>query len=254
MFLHPDIIYGPVRSRRLGYSLGLNLLPPEKKICSFECIYCECGWTNTRAHGTFPGITAFSEALEATLKTLHEHSRIPDHITFSGNGEPTLHPDFGVVMDITVRLRNLWAPASKIAVLSNGTTLSNRGMIDALMKADKRIFKLDAGTETTFRAINIPESSVGFQSIIASLKGFNGHCVIQSMFLQGEHEGRHMDNSENCEIEAWLDLITLIDPESVMVYSLDRNPPSKGIKSIHRGKLDDIAKRVRALSIDCSVY
>ena len=254
MFLHPHIIYGPVKSRRLGLSLGINLLPPAKKVCNFECVYCECGWSDSAARDHFPDISDVADELEEVLNTAVRTGQFPDHLTFSGNGEPTLHPEFPEAMEVTVRLRDKLSPASKIALLTNGTKARNADLFKAMMRADKRIVKFDAGTEAMFRAINIPVPPMTFNSQLEMIQSFGGQCIIQTMFIRGEYGGTRVDNTTEEEINAWLNHLITIKPESVMLYSLDRIPPTSGITAVSRDELNLIAERVRSVSQHCDVY
>lgn len=254
MFLHSDIIYGPVRSRRLGLSLGVNLLPASRKVCSFECVYCECGWTDRSAKGEFPEVLAVLQELENTLRVLRGQDWIPDHITFSGNGEPTMHPAFPEILEQTLNLRNQWTPASEIAVLTNGVALAEPAVREALLLADKRIIKLDAGSETMYRLVNIPQSSFTLDSIIESVRSLEGNCILQTLFLRGEHNGRIIDNTLSGEVSEWLGHVRAIRPQSVMIYSLERMPPAKKMNRIPENELETIAGKVRNLGIACRVY
>lgn len=254
MFLHPHIIYGPVKSRRLGLSLGINLLPPARKVCNFECVYCECGWSDSAARSPFPDIADVADELEEALKTAVQTGEFPDHLTFSGNGEPTLYPEFPEAMEVTVRLRDNLSTISKIVLLTNGTTARNPDIFKAMMRADKRIVKFDAGTEAMFRAINIPVPPLNFNSQLEMIQSFGGQCIIQSMFIRGEYGGTRIDNTTAEEVNAWLNHLTTIKPESVMLYSLDRIPPTFGITAVSRDELNLIAGHVRSVSLHCDVY
>lgn len=254
MFLHPDIIYGPVRSRRLGLSLGINLLPVSRKVCSYECVYCECGWTDRSAKGEFPEVRAVLQELENTLRELCAQEWLPDHITFSGNGEPTMHPAFPEILKQTMVLRNQWTPDTQIAVLTNGVTLAEPAVREALSFADKRIIKMDAGTEKMYRLINIPQSAATLQSVMESIRSLEGHCILQSLFLRGEHDGQSIDNTQSTEITAWLGHISEIQPRSVMIYSLERIPPAKYLCRIPETELETIAGKVRNRGIPCRIY
>ncbi len=254
MFLHPDIIYGPVRSRRLGLSLGVNLLPASRKVCSFECVYCECGWTDRSVQGAFPEVRAVLLELENTLRELRGQEWIPDHITFSGNGEPTMHPEFPEIIRQTVRLRNQWFPDTIIAVFTNGITLTDPPVREALLLADKRIIKLDAGSELMFRRINIPQTAVTLPTLVDAIRSFSGDCILQSLFLRGEHDRQPIDNAQSSEVAEWLGYVSDIRPQSVMIYSLERIPPAKDLRRIPESELETIAEKVRNLGVPCRVY
>lgn len=253
--LFTDIIYGPVRSRRLGLSLGVNLLPLNSKLCNFDCIYCECGWNadNRTERPRFNGREDVRVALEATLAKMREESALPDVITFAGNGEPTMHPDFEHIIDDTIALRNSYAPQAKVSVLSNATLLHREGVRRALRKVDNPILKLDAATDATAQAMNHPCGEYAVESIVEELAKFEGEFVLQTMFLRGECNGKVVDNTTTEEVEAWLKVVERLRPRSVMVYSIDRATPCKTLQKIDRERLDEIATQVRALGIECSV-
>lgn len=253
--LFDSIIFGPLTSRRLGASLGINLLPTTIKFCSFNCIYCECGWTETNHIDKAQLYTAkeIRTALEERLLYLKEQHVNLNSLTFAGNGEPTMHPQFVEIIDDTIRLRDLYAPNSKISVLSNSTMLAKENMIEALTKVNN-IMKLDAGSEQMFQLINKPKNRITLREIVEQLIKFDGKLIIQSMFVRGEMEGVAIDNTLDSEIEAWLQHIEAIQPKEVMVYSLDRRPPLARLEKIMEPQLELIAERVRQLNIKASVY
>lgn len=249
--LFHETIFGPIHSRRLGSSLGINLMPNDGKICSFDCIYCEAGYN---AQGTGKaGISPREEvrtALEKKLSAMKEASDRLDVITFSGNGEPTLHPDFGGVVDDVIALRDKYYPAVRISVLSNSTMIDRPQVVEALKKVDNNILKLDSAIDETIRLINVPGNrNFNAQTVIEQLKAFNGQCIIQTMMLRGEHNGRVVDNTTEPEIEALLAAYREIQPKEVMLYSLDRPTPESQLKKVERDELEAIAERFRAAGI-----
>ena len=253
--LFTDIIYGPVRSRRLGLSLGVNLLPLHSKLCSFDCIYCECGWNadNRTARPRFNAREDIRTALRHTLSKMAGEGALPDVITFAGNGEPTMHPDFEAIIDDTIALRNELAPEAKISVLSNATQLRRSDVVRALQRVDNPILKLDSAIEATAQAINKPCGAYSVAEVVEQLKAFHGNFILQTMFLRGEHNGTYIDNTTENEFLAWAAVVGYLHPRSVMVYSIDRATPCKTLEKVERDELEAIAERVRALGIECSV-
>ena len=252
--LFTDIIYGPIRSRRLGISLGVNLLPLHSKLCNFDCIYCECGWNadNRTEKPSFNKRDDIRTALENTLSKMQSEGQLPDVITFAGNGEPTIHPEFEGIIDDTIALRDKFAPNAKVSVLSNATQLHREGVIRALRKVDNPILKLDSAIDTTAHLINKPCGNYSVENIIEQFSAFGKEFVLQTMFLRGEYNGNHIDNTTESEIMAWLAVVEHLRPRSVMVYSIDRATPCKTLQKVEREELDKIAERVRALGIECS--
>ncbi|MDE5622054.1 MAG: radical SAM protein [Alistipes sp.] len=253
--LFHDIIFGPVHSRRLGLSLGVNLLPTESKLCSFDCIYCECGW-----NAEHPGARRFNpreevrRLLEETLRRMVAEGTPPDVITFAGNGEPTLHPDFEGVIDDTLALRDAICPTARVSVLSNAAQLHRAEVRRALLRVDNPILKLDSAFDETARRMNNPQRPTYSVHIVAEqMKAFGGEMILQTMFLRGEYDGAPIDNTTEREVAAWLALVAQIRPRQVMVYSLDRDTPCPTLEKVPREELQRIAARVEALGIPCSV-
>ena len=252
--LYNNIIFGPVQSRRLGLSLGVNLLPIESKLCSFDCIYCECGW-----NGDHIGPRRFNkredvrEMLAATLNRMSDEGRLPDVITFAGNGEPTMHPDFEQIIDDTIALRDALCPSAKVSVLSNATQLHRDDVCRALRRVDNNILKLDSAFDTTARLMNNPAANYSVAATVERMKHFSGEFILQTMFLRGEYQGQRVDNTTPEEVEAWLRRVEECAPRQVMVYSLDRDTPCKTLEKVAREELMQIAERVEALGIPCSV-
>jgi len=254
-FLFDDIIFGPVKSRRLGVSLGVNLLPIDYKFCSFDCIYCECGW-NKKAEKKIqlPSPQIISERLESVLKQRQKNNEPIDSITFAGNGEPTLHPDFVEVIENTIYLRNIYFPKAIITVLSNASLIHNSKIINALLKVDKNILKLDAGTEEIFQSINQPNGNLKLNQVVDYLKKFNGQLIIQTLFLQGFDQHKGVDNTTEKEVTAWLNLLKEIKPRSVMLYPIERETPENSIQRVDALLLNAIAKRVEELGFKTEVF
>ena len=226
--LFGDVIFGPVRSRRLGTSLGVNLLPVSSKLCNFNCIYCECGWTEG-AGGRFNSRGDVRELLRAKLETVPP----PDTITFAGNGEPTMHPEFEAIIDDVVELRNNLCPATKISVLSNGTMIGRESVRRALSKVDNNILKLDSAIDATVNRINDPLGRYSVAEVIENMKLFGGELIVQTMFLRGAG----VDNTTPEEVSAWLDALRQIRPQEVMVYTIDRDTPMAGLEKVSEKEL-----------------
>ena len=252
--LYDNIIFGPVRSRRLGLSLGVNLLPIESKLCSFDCIYCECGW-----NADHPGQRRFNARedvramLDATLARMVADGTPPDVITFAGNGEPTMHPDFENIIEDTLALRDKHAPEAKVSVLSNATQIHREDVRRALLRVDNNILKLDSAFDATVQLVNKPQGNYTVARTVELLKMFEGKLTVQTMFLRGEYLGQRVDNTTEEEVSAWLKLIADIAPKQVMVYSLDRDTPCQTLEKVEKDELRAIAARVEALGIPCSV-
>ena len=252
--LYDNIIFGPIRSRRLGLSLGVNLLPIESKLCSFDCIYCECGWNDEH-----PGKRRFNARedvramLEETLHKMVSDGTPPDVITFAGNGEPTMHPDFENIIADTIALRDKHCPAAKVSVLSNATQIHREDVRRALLRVDNNILKLDSAFDETVQLVNKPQGAYTVARTVELLKAFEGNLILQTMFLRGEYLGKRVDNTTEEEVSAWLKLVAEIKPKQVMVYSLDRDTPCQTLEKVEKEELREIAARVEALGITCSV-
>lgn len=253
--LFHDIIFGPIHSRRLGLSLGVNLLPTESKLCSFDCIYCECGWNaEHRGLRRFNPREEVQRLLSETLQKMVADGTPPDVITFAGNGEPTMHPDFEAIIDDTIALRDKFCPSAKVSVLSNATQLHREGVRRALLRVDNPILKLDSAFDETVRRMNNPQNNnYSVRDVVDGMKSFDGQMILQTMFLRGTCEGVTIDNTVEREVAAWLELVAEIRPRQVMVYSLDRDTPCPTLEKVSREELQQIAARVEALGIPCSV-
>lgn len=255
-FLFHEVVFGPVRSRRLGLSLGINLLPTHAKYCSFNCIYCECGWTPPSS-GEIPSLPSREEVrwyLEKQLKQLVSEDYLPDAITFAGNGEPTIHPDFPQIVDDTIELRNELAHKARVTALSNASMLAKEDIFNALLKLDQNIQKLDGGTDRIFHLINNPGYDITLDSVVANLKRFNGRVVIQTMFLRGRFRGEPVDNTTPEEVAAWIGNLQKIRPESVMIYPVARSTPVHGLEKIGISEMEKIAEQAREVGIKVEVY
>ena len=249
--LFDSIVYGPIRSRRLGVSLGVNLMPTTAKLCTFDCVYCECGWNQPILHPTLPTRNEVREALRTQLSTLQFQL---DVITFSGNGEPTLHPDFLGVIEDTCALRDEYCPKAKVSVLSNSTQLGRKDVVEALRLCDNRILKLDSAIDTTMRLVDKPvNAQLTVGQVVEWLKVFDGDFTLQTCFLRGVYEGQVIDNTTDEELQAWYDIVDTLRPKQVMIYVIDRETPLKTLEKIPADKMEEIAAPLRKKGIDIVV-
>ena len=255
-FLFDNVVFGPVYSRRLGVSLGVNLLPDNSKYCNFNCIYCECGWTEIKKGEkiVLPKREVLIARLSEKLKELKGTVNEPDTITFAGNGEPTVHPDFAAIIDDTIEIRNKYAQKAKISVLSNASMLHKPKVVVALKKIELNIQKLDTGIEETFYQINQPAAGITFKKVVEGLLAFDGRLILQTLFFRGEYNGHFIDNTSEGELKAWLSLVQKIHPEYVMIYSIDRGTPAKNLEKIGKSELNAIAAKVEEAGIKTAVY
>lgn len=254
MFLFDQVIFGPIHSRRLGLSLGVNLLPVDAKICSFNCIYCECGFNTTIKEFPFPTRVQVREILETKLTQMVADNQIPDVITFAGNGEPTLHPEFDGIIDDTLVLRDRFCPSAKVSVLSNSTRVHKPHVFAALKKVDNNILKLDSGIDKTMKIIDQPVGKhINVAWVVEHLKKFDGQLILQTMFLRGEYQGEKIDNTTPEEVEAWISAVREIHPQQIMMYSLDRDTPVHQLQKVSKEEMEVIADQVRSLGFDVSV-
>ncbi len=251
--IYPSPIFGPVHSRRLGISLGINLLPADGKVCSFDCIYCECGFNKDhRPTLPQPSRQEVARKLEAKLQEMQAGGQLPDVLTFAGNGEPTCHPHFAEIIDDTIHLRNLYCPKAKVCVLSNSTFIHRQQVHDALMRVDDNILKLDTVDPHYIYKVDRPNGTYDVNAIIERMKAFNGHIIIQTMFMRGAYQGKSVDNTGEEFVGPWLDTVKSIKPQQVMVYTIDRETPAHGLEKASREQLDAIRDRVIAAGIPCS--
>jgi wyosine [tRNA(Phe)-imidazoG37] synthetase (radical SAM superfamily) len=246
-FLFDKIVFGPVSSRRLGISLGINLLPTDSKVCSFDCIYCECGWTPPPGGHkiVLPERTEIRVRLEEKLRDMQKENQPPDVITFAGNGEPTMHPGFAGIIDDTIALRDLYCSNARIAVLSNASMLHKSKVFQALMKVDDNIQKLDSAMESTIRLVDNPRGRYSLNRVVEQLQSFKGRVIVQTMFVRGTLGGKVVDNTTALEVDAWLDLIRKIGPEKVMIYTIARDTPVNSLNKVPLSDLESIARKVR---------
>lgn len=255
--LFHSTIFGPIRSRRLGVSLGVNLMPADGKVCSFDCLYCEAGF-NAQGPGKagIPPRAEVRRLLEEQLQAMKAEGTAPDVITFSGNGEPTLHPEFAAVVDDTLALRDRYFPQAKVSVLTNSTRIFQPQVAAALRKVDNNILKLDSALEETMRRIdrpNSPEFSV--ERVVESLRQFAGTGIIQTMMLRGtDMEGHPIDNTTDREVEALIEAYRAIKPREIMLYSIDRPTPDRSLSKVPLEELQAIGQRIaRATGIPVQV-
>lgn len=241
--LFNDIIFGPIKSRRLGNSLGVNLLPRYGKWCSFDCIYCECGWNKDgKADNKLPTKEEVFEAMEAKMEALSQEGTEVNTITFSGNGEPTLHPNFPEIIDFTLRMRDKYFPSAVVSVLSNATQIVKEEVRNALMKVDNPILKLDGATDTFVEKIDRPNKGYTVAQIIENLKHFNGNFILQTMFLRGEVDGETIDCTNPEEVSRWVEMAIGLNPREVMMYTLDRETPAQNLTKVTAAEMEQIAK------------
>ncbi len=235
--LREDVVFGPIKSRRLGWSLGINLLPTKGKICNFDCIYCECGWNADGKNDThLPTISEVRGALEDKLETILLNGTKVDSITFSGDGEPTLNPCFAQIIEDALKLRDIYTPLSKVSVLTNATRLSDDAVFEALRKVDAPILKLDAPTNELARKINrvLPSYDVG--EVVKGMKRFEGDFILQTMFLKSAD----FDSLSHDVLDGWMDIVRELKPKLIMAYTIARPTPEKGLQAyskeeIHKG-------------------
>lgn len=247
--IYPSPIFGPVHSRRLGISLGINLLPADGKICSFNCIYCECGF-NEDHRPTLPMPTReeVAEKLEEKLRQMVTDGQLPDVLTFAGNGEPTCHSRFAEIIDDTIRLRDQYCPMAKVSVLSNATMIHKKEVQDALMRVDNNIQKLDTVDPIYINKVDRPNGAYDVNRIIEDMKAFNGHVIIQTMFMRGAG----VDNTDEEYVAPWLEAVKDIKPQQVMIYTIDRETPAHGLLKATHEQLDAIRDRVIVAGIPCT--
>ncbi|MBQ5372025.1 MAG: radical SAM protein [Rikenellaceae bacterium] len=253
--LFSEVIFGPIRSRRLGLSLGVNLLPTEAKLCNFDCIYCECGWNSDHCGSRrFNDRTTVREMLAAQLRKMAADGTPPDVITFAGNGEPTMHPEFEAIIDDTIALRDELCPSARVSVLSNATMIGRESVRRALERVDNNILKLDSAFDATVQLMNKPQQATyTVERTVSEMERFEGRMILQTMFLRGRVGEQPIDNTTEREVEAWLKIVERIRPQRVMVYTIDRDTPLETLEKVSVEDLRRIAERVEALGIECSV-
>jgi len=237
--LFDKIIYGPIHSRRLGVSLGINLMPVDCKLCTFDCVYCECGFNMPGVHPHLPTLEEYTRALTEGLQQM---TTPPDVLTFSGNGEPTLHPEFLPIVETTCRLRDALCPKAKITVLSNSTQLCREDVRRALQMVDNRILKLDSATDATMRMIDQPVNpQLTVATIEEYLEQWKGDFILQTCFLRGEYKGQVIDNTTQEELSAWYEMVRRLHPKQVMIYVIDRATPVQTLEKLTSAEMEHIA-------------
>ncbi len=254
-FLFDKTIFGPIKSRRFGDSLGINLLPNDYKLCNLDCVYCECGWTLTPDKKVeLPTYDEIAKEFEDYLIDLKSKNVNVDSFTFAGNGEPTVYPDFPRVIDLTLELRDKYYPDANVSVLSNGLLINKDGIREALHKVDLPVLKLDAGTDKTYHLIDRPKTKRTLKYLADHYSKLAGKVVIQTLFVRGEYKGDKFDNTTEEEVSAWIELVKSINPSDVMIYSLERDTPTENLEKISREKLEEISIRLQKEGVKASVY
>lgn len=253
--IFPSPIFGPIHSRRLGVSLGINLLPPDGKLCSFDCIYCECGYNaDFKAKQPIPTREEVKNALESRLKDMKENGPKPDVFTFAGNGEPTLHPHFSEIINDTIELRDKYFPDAKVSVLSNSTLIFKENVRNALLLVDNNILKLDTIDMDYIKEVDRPMGKYDVNRIIDNMKKFDGHIIIQTMFMKGlSPNGVNVDNTSDQYVLPWLEVVKNINPEQVMIYTIDRETPDQRLLKATPEELDRIASLIKKEGLSVSV-
>lgn len=252
--IYDSPVFGPIHSRRLGISLGINLLPKGGKVCSFDCIYCECGLNKERrTKNPLPTADEVVTTLQLKLQALRQEGIVPDVLTFAGNGEPTLHPHFPEIVDRVREVRDSLCPSAKMSILSNATQIRRPEIREALLHFDNNILKLDTVSPIYINNVDRPQGHYDVEEQIACLALFQGHCIIQTMLMRGEYEGFDLDNTTEAYIGPYLDALRRIKPRAVMLYTLDRETPVAGPQKAEPQVMEAIAARIRALGIETSV-
>lgn len=252
--IYPSPIFGPVHSRRLGVSLGINLMPGDGKVCTFDCVYCECGFNaDFRPHRPRPTREEVRMALEARLQDMQKNGPAPDVLTFAGNGEPTAHPHFAEIIDDTLALRDAYFPQAKVSVLSNSTLIHKEEVFNALNRVDNNILKLDTVNGDYIRRVDRPTGAYDVNKVVENLKAFRGNLIIQTMFMKGTHEGLSVDNTTDEYVLPWLETVKKIAPRQVMIYTIDRETPDQHLQKATHEELDAIGEKLRAAGLEVSV-
>ena len=251
--IYPSPIFVPVHSRRLGVSLGINLLPADGKTCTFDCVYCECGFNaDHRPQQKLPTREQVAAALESKLLDMQHNGPTPDVLTFAGNGEPTCHPHFPEIISDTLQLRDKYFPQAKVSVLSNATFTHRQAVHDALMLVDNNIQKLDTVNADYINKVDRPTGAYDVNKIVEQLKAFNGRVVIQTMFLKGMSNGVDVNNTGDEYVQPWLEAVKYIQPREVMIYTIDRETPDHDLQKATHEELDAIRDQVIAAGIPCT--
>lgn len=252
--IYPSPIFGPIHSRRLGISLGINLLPKGGKLCSFDCIYCECGFNKDhRTHNALPTLTEVERALRDKLASMAQEGVTPDVLTFAGNGEPTLNPHFPDIVRRVRQVRDELCPTARMSILSNATQIGRPEVREALMLFDNNILKLDTVSAAYIDKVDRPQGQYSVERQVELLAAFQGHCIIQTMFMSGTQDGQSIDNTGEEYVVPYLEALQRIRPRQVMIYTIDRETPAHGLQKASPAVLDAIGERIRGLGIPCSV-
>lgn len=250
----PSPIFGPIRSRRLGISLGINLMPADGKLCTFDCIYCECGFNgHHRPHLKRPTRAEVAAALEAQLLHMQAEGTMPDVLTFAGNGEPTAHPDFAGIIDDTIDLRNRYCSNARVTVLSNATMCVKPVVHRALQRVDNNIQKLDTVSDRYIHLVDRPTGAYDMEAVIRALCDFQGHVTVQTLFMKGTFEGESVDNTTDDYVLPWIEVLKRIRPERVMVYTIDRETPAPDLLKATPEELQRIGRLVEAAGITVDI-
>lgn len=234
-----DIVFGPISSRRLGTSLGINVLPSKGKLCNFDCIYCECGWNKDgRGDKRFPTYPEVEAAMTERIETLAAEGVKVDSITFSGNGEPTMNPDFAEIIDLTLRLRDRYYPEAKVSVLSNATLTGREDVFQALKRIDNPIMKIDAFSDALVQKMNKPVGAYHIEEVVRNLERFEGNFILQTMFLKSED----FDATTPEALNGWMNIVRKLRPREIMVYTIDRQTPDKSLKKYTVEEMTDFVR------------
>ena len=252
--IYPSPIFGPIKSRRLGVSLGINLLPGDGKVCTFDCLYCECGFNaEHRPKQKLPTRQEVSAALEQKLQQMQAEGMAPDVLTFAGNGEPTAHPHFADVIDDTLALRDRYFPQAKVSVLTNGTRIDHPEVFEALKRVDNNIVKLDTVNVDYILCVDRPVGRYDLPTLLECMRAFKGQCVIQTMFMKGvDAEGVSVDNTTPEYVLPWLDAVERIAPREVMIYTIDRETPAHGLLKATSEELNHIVVQLQSRGLKAS--
>lgn len=252
--IYPSPVFGPVHSRRLGVSLGINLLPSDGKFCTFDCVYCECGFNKDfRPKNPLPSREEVKTVLETKLREMAANGPAPDVLTFAGNGEPTAHPRFAAIVNDVLVLRDSYFPKAKVSVLSNATQLHRTDVFEALKRVDNNIMKLDTVNDGYIRRVDRPTGHYEVEKTIEQLKAFGGKVIIQTLFMQGKINGEDVDNTTDAYVLPWLEAVEQIAPSKVMIYTIDRETPAHGLHKAVPAQLDRIAALLLSRGLDVSV-
>lgn len=249
-FLFDNIIFGPVKSRRLGNSLGINLLPVNAKFCTFNCVYCECGWNSKGVKIELPRLDDIVPAME---KYFSENTQPLDVITFAGNGEPTINPDFPEIVAETIRLRNKYMPNVKISVLTNASNLGNKNVVAALKSIDEPILKIDTLVQSDFELINQPTSGLSIAAIVDNIASNFEHPIIQTMFMRGNINGTFFDNTTDESLRVYFETLKRLSPSLFMIYSIARETPLSDLQKVAPNELEMIGAKIRTLGFNVLV-